>query len=43
MPIAVPQGVTVNIERGLVTVTGPKGELRRHFNPDMAITLDKEW
>jgi len=40
MPIPVPQGVAVNIERGLVTVTGPKGELRRHFNPDMGITLE---
>jgi len=41
MPIAVPQGVTANIERGLVTVSGPKGELRRQFNSDMAITLDQ--
>ena len=40
MPIPVPQGVAVNIERGLVTVTGPRGELRRHFNPDMGITLE---
>jgi large subunit ribosomal protein L6 len=40
MPIAVPEGVKVSIERELVTVTGPKGELRRHFSPDMAITLD---
>jgi len=30
----------VNIEKDLVTVSGPKGELRRRFNPDMAITLD---
>jgi len=40
MPITVPQGVSVKIDQGEVTVTGPKGELRRHFNPDMAITLD---
>jgi len=40
MPIPVPQGVAVNIERGLVTVTGPRGELCRHFNPDMGITLE---
>jgi large subunit ribosomal protein L6 len=40
MPIPVPEGVKVNIEKGLVTVTGPKWELRRHFNPDMAITLE---
>jgi large subunit ribosomal protein L6 len=40
MPIPVPEGVKVNITKDLVTVTGPKGELHRRFNPDMAITLD---
>ncbi len=39
MPITVPQGVVVNIKNDEVTVTGPKGELRRRFNPDMSITL----
>lgn len=38
-PITVPQGVTVNIKQDQVTVTGPKGELQRHFHPDMSITL----
>ena len=40
MPIPVPQGVKVSIEKDMVTVTGPKGELRRRFNPDMGIVLD---
>jgi large subunit ribosomal protein L6 len=40
MPIPVPPGVKVSIDNDEVTVTGPKGELRRRFNPDMAITLD---
>ena len=40
MPIAVPPGVVVNIKGGDVTITGPKGELRRHFSPEIAITLD---
>ncbi len=40
MPIPVPAGVKVSIETDLVTITGPKGELHRRFNPDMAITLD---
>ena len=40
MPITVPSGVAVSIEKGEVAVTGPKGELHRHFHPDMAITLD---
>jgi large subunit ribosomal protein L6 len=39
-PIAVPLGVSVNIKGNEVAVTGPKGELRRHFSPDIAITLD---
>jgi large subunit ribosomal protein L6 len=40
MPIPVPDGVKVSIETDLVTVAGPRGELHRRFNPDMAITLD---
>ena len=40
MPITVPPGVVVNIKQDGVTVTGPKGELHRRFNPDMAITLN---
>ena len=39
MPISVPQGVTVNINQSEVTVTGPKGQLQRRFNPDMSIAL----
>ena len=40
MPIPVPQGVTVNIKKNEVSVTGPNGELCRHFNPSMSITLN---
>ena len=40
MPITVPQGVAVKVNQSEVIVTGPKGELYRSFNPDMAITLD---
>jgi len=39
MPIAVPQGTVVNIEKGEVSVTGPKGELCRRFNTDISIKL----
>jgi large subunit ribosomal protein L6 len=39
MPIPLPEGVTVTIKKNKVTVTGPKGELERRFNPDMGITL----
>ena len=40
MPITVPPGVAVNIKQSEVTVTGPRGELHRHFNPDISITLN---
>ncbi|MDV2989823.1 MAG: 50S ribosomal protein L6 [Dehalogenimonas sp.] len=40
LPVALPQGVKVTIEGNEVTVTGPKGELKRTFNPDMVITQD---
>ena len=42
MPITVPANVMVRIKKGEVTVTGPKGELCRRFNPDMAITLQDD-
>jgi large subunit ribosomal protein L6 len=37
-PIAVPDGVTVDIEPGMVSVKGPKGELRQAVSPDMKVT-----
>jgi large subunit ribosomal protein L6 len=40
MPIDVPDKVTVTIEKDKVTVSGPKGELNRRFNPDMIIKLE---
>jgi large subunit ribosomal protein L6 len=40
VPIAIPQGVTVKIKDNEVTVSGPKGELRRQLHPDMSITLN---
>lgn len=41
MPIAIPQGVTVDIKAGnQVTVKGPKGQLERKFVPEMIIKID---
>ena len=37
MPIPVPQGVEVRIDRNHVSVKGPKGELSRDLNPEMRI------
>ena len=39
-PISVPDKVQVDIRGSHVTVKGPKGELKRSFNPDMAIELE---
>ena len=40
MPITVPSGTKVEIKAGEVIVSGPKGELRRQFHPDIDIALD---
>ena len=40
IPVAVPKGVKVAIDGETVTVTGPKGELKRTFSPEMSITQE---
>ena len=40
LPVVLPQGVKVSIEGNEATVTGPKGELKRTFSPDMVIKQD---
>lgn len=40
MPIAIPSGVTVEIQKNTVRVKGPKGELVRVFDPDMQIGME---
>ena len=32
LPVAIPAGVTVTVNPGLVTVKGPKGELKEKIN-----------
>ena len=39
-PVEIPQGVEINVEKGLVTVKGPKGELTQ--NIDAAISVEVE-
>ena len=36
-PIAVPDGVTIDVKPGLVSVKGPKGELSQELSPDMKV------
>jgi large subunit ribosomal protein L6 len=38
-PVAVPKGVTVQVQGNTVAVKGPRGELRRSLHPDMQIAL----
>ena len=39
-PIAVPDGVTVEIRPGSVAVRGPKGELLERVSPEMAVSQE---
>ena len=40
MPIALPDGVKVDIKGSYISVMGPKGSLSREFHPDMEIVLE---
>ena len=37
-PIAIPEGVTIDVKPGLVSVKGPKGELSQAVSRDMKVT-----
>jgi large subunit ribosomal protein L6 len=37
-PIVVPDGVTIDVKPGVVSVKGPKGELSEAISPDMKVT-----
>ncbi len=37
LPIDIPQGVSVNINKNSVVIKGPKGELQRDFPPEITI------
>ena len=39
-PVVVPDGVTVDVKPGEVSVKGPKGELRQVVSADMKVTQD---
>ncbi len=41
MPITVPPGVVVDIKDNIVSVKGPKGELKRDIDPEMKLTLEE--
>jgi large subunit ribosomal protein L6 len=39
-PIAVPDGVEIDLKPGMVSVKGPKGELSQVVSPDMTVSQD---
>ncbi len=41
-PIAIPEGVAIELERGNVTVKGPKGELSQSFDPDILVEQNQD-
>ena len=39
-PVNIPAGVTVNVDNGVVTVKGPKGELTQKIHPNITVSVD---
>ncbi|HHM23411.1 MAG TPA: 50S ribosomal protein L6 [Bacteroidetes bacterium] len=39
-PIPIPDGVTVDIKKNVVTVKGPKGELQQKVHPDIKVKVE---
>ncbi len=39
LPIAIPAGVTVTVSPALVTVKGPKGELKQDYNSNVTVEI----
>ncbi|HXV44105.1 MAG TPA: 50S ribosomal protein L6, partial [Anaerolineae bacterium] len=37
LPVVIPKGVTVDINKNSVVVKGPKGELQRDFPPEIGL------
>ena len=40
LPIEVPAGVTVDIKDNIITVKGPKGELKQTLNPNIKVEIE---
>ncbi|WP_227938889.1 50S ribosomal protein L6 [Alkalihalobacillus deserti] len=40
-PVEVPSGVTITLDGTLMTVKGPKGELKRNLHEDMKIVIEE--
>ena len=42
MPVAIPKGVTVKVDDGMVKTKGPKGELSRPVSPQVEIKVEAD-
>ena len=40
LPVAIPAGVTINVADGVITVKGPKGELKQSFHNEIDIKVE---
>ena len=40
LPVAIPAGVTVNVANGVISVKGPKGELKQNFHDEIDIKVE---
>ena len=40
LPVHIPAGVTVAVNNNVVTVKGPKGELKQEIKPNITVTVD---
>jgi large subunit ribosomal protein L6 len=40
LPVAIPAGVTVDVANGLISVKGPKGELKQSFHDEIDIKVE---
>ena len=40
LPIAIPAGVTIDIKDNVITVKGPKGELKQSLNPNIKVEVE---
>ena len=40
LPGAIPAGVTVNVANGVISVKGPKGELKQNYHDDVEIKVE---
>jgi large subunit ribosomal protein L6 len=39
-PVTIPAGVKVEVEGHSITVTGPKGSIKRHFPPEIEVKVE---